>query len=223
MPGVQAEQDGTAVEDTLDLVPVFDHGAHVRVQHGLNAAGGGDRGDPVEVGEQGLPAVVVEGGPGVVPVEAGGRGQDEGMCVAGGVPVEDAFDIGRWVVAGDMQEDRREAADRSEVVAVEDGRHPVRVGGQEPVGAEFGGGQSEVAHLGEDPSRAELVAPAGDFADAPGDGCAGDPVVGGHGLRTSSMRSGWRSATDFAQDSAISRPPGRRHLSGPVGHELGAP
>ena len=65
-----------------------------------------------------------------------------------------------------------------------------RVGREEPVRAELGRGEADVLHLGEHPLRGELVAPVGDLADSPGDGCAGDPVLGGGGRASTWLRRG---------------------------------
>ena len=50
------------------------------------------------------------------------------------------------------------------------------VGGQEPVGAQLGGGQPHLLHLGEHPVGRQLVAPPRHLAHTPGDGGSGDPV-----------------------------------------------
>ena len=101
---------------------------------------------------------------------------------AGGVVAgEDPVDLGKRVVTGLMHEHRGEAADRGQVVAVEHLGHLLRVGRQEPVRAELGRGEADVLHLGEHPFRGELVAPVRDLTDSPGDGRAGDPVLGARG------------------------------------------
>src|SRR6266568_4176585 len=97
--GVQAERDGRALKHPLDLLAALHHGADVRVQHGTDAARGGQAGEPVEVGEQRLPARLVQVGPGVVAVLAGGGGQHEGPGAGGVVTVEQAVDLRRGVVA----------------------------------------------------------------------------------------------------------------------------
>ena len=80
-------------------------------------------------------------------------------------------------MAGHVQQQRGEPADGLQPVLREDGGHRVGLGGQEPVGSELGGEQPDLAHLGEDLVGAELVAPAGHLADAPGDRRAGDPEL----------------------------------------------
>ena len=57
--GVQAQRDGRTLEHPADLVAALDHGADVRVQHGVDAVRGGQAGEPVEVGEQRRPARLV--------------------------------------------------------------------------------------------------------------------------------------------------------------------
>ena len=79
-------------------------------------APGGQGGEPVEVGEQRLPAGLIEVGPGVVTVAAGGGGQHERSRVSRVVPVEQPLDSGRRVVGGLVQDHGSEAADRSEVM-----------------------------------------------------------------------------------------------------------
>ena len=81
-------------------------------------------------------------------------------------------------MAGLVQHDRGEPADRGEVPGGEELRHDGRVGGQEAVRAELGRGQADVGHLGQHPVGSQLVAPAGHLAHPPGDRRAGD-LVGG--------------------------------------------
>jgi hypothetical protein len=133
-------------------------------------------GEPVEVGEQRLPARLVQVGPGVVAVPAGGSGQHQDAGVRRVVPVEQPLDLRRRVVSGLVQHHRGEAADRGQVMGGEEPCHQRRVGGQEAVRPELGGGQPHLLHFGQDPVGRELVAPAGHFAHPPGDGRAGDLV-----------------------------------------------
>src|SRR4029077_367180 len=58
--GVQAQRDLRSVEHPGDLVLVFDHGADVGGQPRADAAVGGGVVQPVKVGEQCVPAVVVQ-------------------------------------------------------------------------------------------------------------------------------------------------------------------
>ena len=145
--GVQAQRDGRAFQHALHFAAALDHGADVRVQDGADAAPGGQGGEPVEVGQQSLPAGLVEVGPGVVAVAAGGGGQHEDACAGGVVAVEQPLDPGHRVVAGLVQDDGGEAADRGEVPGGQQGRHRSRVGGEEPVRTELGGGQPDLGHL----------------------------------------------------------------------------
>ena len=50
VPGVQAQRDRRSVQHPGDLVLVFDHGAHMRVQHRADAALGGGVVQPVKIG-----------------------------------------------------------------------------------------------------------------------------------------------------------------------------
>ena len=85
-------------------------------------------------------------------------------------------------MAGLVQDDGGEAADCGEVPGGQQPGHDRRVGGEEPVRAELGGGQPDLLHFGQDTLGRELVAPAGHLAHTPGDGRAGDLVRGaGHG------------------------------------------
>src|SRR4029078_628370 len=73
------------------------------------------------------------------------------------------------------------AADRGQVAGGQELRHDRRVGGQETVRAELGGGEAYPGHLGQDACGRELVAPPGYLTYAPGDGRACDLVNGaGH-------------------------------------------
>ena len=62
VPGVEAERDLRSLKYPFHFFPVFDHRAHVRMERDADAAGVRRGGDPVEVGQQGLPAGVVEVG-----------------------------------------------------------------------------------------------------------------------------------------------------------------
>jgi hypothetical protein len=208
MPGIQAQGDPGAVQDLLYLLAGLDHGADVGMQYRPDAAARGQLGQPVEVGEQHHPAVVVEQRPGVIALGAGDRRQDQDARARGGVAVQEPVDLGHGVVGADVEEQGGEPADGLEVVLVQDSGHGVGLAGQEAVGAELGGGQADLAHLGQHPVGTELMAPAGHLAHAPGDGGAGDGgfdgrrLGGGH-LRTSSIRTGRCSSSDVVQASAI--------------------
>ena len=132
------------------------------------------------------PAVVVEHRAGVVALGAGGRRQHQDARAGGVIALEQPFDLGHGVVGDDMEQQGGEPADGLQAVVVQDPAHGVGLGGQEPVGPELGGGQADLAHLGQHPVAGQLVAPAGHLAHPPGDGGAGDPGLGGR-------RFGWWS------------------------------
>ena len=105
----------------------------------------------------------------------------EHLGAGGVVAVEQPFDLRCGVVAGLVQHYGGEAADRGQVTGSQELGHDRRVSRQEPVGAELGGRQANLVHLGQDALGRELIAPAGHLAHAPGDGRARDLVSGsGH-------------------------------------------
>ena len=125
--------------------------------------------------------VVVELRLRVVAGRAGVRGQDEHRGPDDLEGVEDPADRAVDVQAGVVQHQRAERARP----------HPVRAGRAAPSARRAGRGGSrrgrapswppEVRHVGEDPVRRQLVAPAGNLADPPRDGGGGDAgQVEGH-------------------------------------------
>ena len=58
--GVQAQGDRGALEHPLHLVAVLDHGSDVRMQHRAHIVLGGNGVDPVQIGQQGGPALLVK-------------------------------------------------------------------------------------------------------------------------------------------------------------------
>ena len=139
---------------------------------------GGVVGDPVQVGEQGLPARLVELRPGVVAGLTGAGREDDHAGLGGQALVDERVDAGDRVVAGVVQDGHVEAADGAESVRRQLGDAGLRLGLEEPGRTELGGHEPEALHLGQHSLRRQLVAPAGHLAEAPGDGCAGDAVNG---------------------------------------------
>src|SRR5690348_4057742 len=68
-----------------------------------------------------------------------------------------------------MEDDSQEPADETEVVRLEQPADESGVGAEPAVGAGLARLQAELAHLREHAVGLELEAPAGHFADAPGD------------------------------------------------------
>jgi hypothetical protein len=95
--------------------------------------------------------------------------------MSGLVLLQDAVDRGKRVVARSVHHHGCEATDGGQLVRRENTGHLVRGRGQEALRTELGGRQPEIPHLREHPARRELVAPAGDLADSPGDRSTGDP------------------------------------------------
>ena len=111
VPGVQTQPDHTAGKNPLDIVRGLDHRADVRVHSGGDRAPPCDRGKSVEVGEQHLPAGVVQDRPRVIPVGPRRRGQDQSARAGGCEALEGLLDLGDRVVRRVMQHDRHKAAD----------------------------------------------------------------------------------------------------------------
>ena len=91
----------------------------MRVQRGLDAAADGVVGDPVQVGEQGLPAGVVELGTGVVAFAAGAGRQDDHAGLGRQALVDERVHAWHRVVARVVQHRHVEAADGAEAVVGE--------------------------------------------------------------------------------------------------------
>ena len=172
-------------EHPLHLVAVLDHGAHVGMQHGSHTTFGGTVADPVQVAQQQVPTVVVQGGAAVVAVQSGRRGEYEDLGASGLVLLQDAVDLRERIVTGPVHQHGCETTDGAQLVRREHPGHLVGIGGEKAFRAELGGGEPDVAHLVEHPARWELVAPVGDLADPPGDRCPGDPWL---------ARCRWRGA-----------------------------
>ena len=201
--GVEGEPDRAPVEDAIDFVRPLDHRADVGVKRGLDALLTGDVADPVQVGEEQLPLRLIEGRALVVPLQAGGGGEHQAGRAGGTEVRQRALDVGQRVPAVVEQHDRDEPADRTHVVHGQELGSRLRIGRQEAVGAELGGGQAEVGHLPQHPLGGHLMAPAGHLADAPRDRCGGDPVGerGGHS-RTSATSMRRPSSRDRVAASA---------------------
>src|SRR5665811_836018 len=134
--------------------------------------------DAVEVVKHGLPLHVVEDGAIVVAVDAGDGGEHDDVCAHGQAIVDERIDVGQRVVAGVMQENRKETADGLHAIAGQEftfGRWPI---GQEARGPELGGPQAELLHLAQHALWQKLKTPTWDFAYSPGNGCAGNPAIG---------------------------------------------
>ena len=140
-----------AREHPVGLLAALDHRADVRVQGGGEPAGRrpqrpAGRGCASRVAQP----CVVELRAVVVALRPGGGGEDDG----GGTGCDEAVHrgarrSGRGSWPGSCRTTRDELADRRQPVAAQ--RRGLVLGGvgQEPVGAELGGGQAELAHLGE--------------------------------------------------------------------------
>ena len=195
-----------AVEHLLHVVGALDHGPDVRMQHGRDPAVRGERGEPVQVAQQRRPALVVQDRARVVAGQAAVGGQDERRRAGRDEPVEHPVDGGCRVVPGDVQHHRHEPADGVQVVLGEGVGELRRIRGEEAVGADLGGRETDLAHLGEHSLGRELVPPAGDLADTPGNGRSGDPLFRMTCHRFSSRTcAGHSSPGDRGAE-----PPGRR-------------
>ena len=118
-------------------------------------------------------------GPLVVALRAGGGGDDDRRRLRGGERLHGQHDLRQGVGRGVVQHHGHELADGAQPGGGERAR--LGLGGvrEEPVGAELGGREADLAHLLQHQVRAELVAPARHLAHAPGDRRAGDPVAQG--------------------------------------------
>ena len=123
-------------------------------------------------------------------------------------PSSQPVELDHRVDVGAVQDERGEAADGVQVVVREGAGELVGVGRQEAVRAELGGGEADLVHLAEHLVGGQLVAPAGDLADTPADGCAGDAVdVVGH------CSSGEGAVLSGKSHSELARAVGRRPAS----------
>src|SRR5689334_7163150 len=99
-----------------------------------------------------------------------------------------------------LQHHRDEPADTRKSLCVKNSGQLGRVGGQEPVGPEFGRTQPGGAHLGQHPVAMQLITPAGHLTDTPRNRRSGN--LDHHALRTSSMRTGTPRRSDSVAASA---------------------
>ncbi len=111
VPGVQAQADPAAGKHVLDIAAGLDHGANVRVHGRGDPEPACDQGKPVEVGQQHLPAVIVDHRTHVIPGGAGHGSQHERACAGGGEGGQCLLDLGDRVEGRVVQHDGHEAAD----------------------------------------------------------------------------------------------------------------
>ena len=114
--GVEAEPDPRPGEHPLRLVAALDHRADVGVQRRGQAAGGHRVVEPVEVGQQGGPARLVELGPGVVALRPRGRSEDDRGRAGREQPSEGCLDVGERVVVRVVEQHGHELADGGQTV-----------------------------------------------------------------------------------------------------------
>ncbi len=184
VPGVEAQADAAAAQHPFGLLAGLDHGADVGVQGRLEATRGGGHVEPVEIAEEGGPALGVEHRAGVVPLGPGRRREHERGGVRGDETVHGQVDLGERVVVRVVQDDRDELADGGEPVPPEHGRLGLRRLGEEVLRTELGGAEPHLPHLGQDGGRVVLPAPAGHLADPPRDRGTGDAVQNGEADRS---------------------------------------
>ena len=152
----------------------------VRVEGRDHATLGRAVADPVEVGEHRRPAgrrrARAASSYPSTPVKAA---RTTTPAPVGEAAVDERVDLGHRVVGGVVQQHRQEASDGLQVVGGE--LLGLRLGLvlEEPGRAELGGGEPQLAHLAENRGGVELVAPAGDLADPPGDRGARDAGADG--------------------------------------------
>ena len=175
VPGVEAEEDARAGEDPVGLGPRLDHRPDVGVEGRDEPVRGGRVADPVEVGEQRVPLLVIEDGTAVVALAAVDGGDDEDPRVRREEGVHRGLGLGKRVPVPVVEHERDELADGSQAVARERGRLVLRTVGEEAVGAVLGRDEPERGHLGQDRVGVELAAPARHLAHAPADRRAGEP------------------------------------------------
>jgi len=111
-----------------------------------------------------------------VSVHAGDRGQHQHLGLCRDVGVEQPGEVGHRVMAGFVHQHGGEATNGHQLVLVQGGGQLVGVGGQEPVGAEFGCGQPKLAHLGQNLLRPELVSLARNLAHSPRNRGSGNAI-----------------------------------------------
>jgi hypothetical protein len=163
----------------------------MRVQHGLNATLCRDRGYAIEVGQEGLPSLLVEFWASVVSLTAAVGGENEDAGSGSRVALENAFHLGHRIVSRHVQQERGEPAHGLQVVLGQDLGHGIGLAGQEAFGPQLGCHQADLTRLAQNSLRTKLIAPPGHLTHAPGDGSAGDlsrlrgSGVGGHEMRTS--------------------------------------
>ena len=211
--GVQAEPDAGAGEHPVGLLPGLDHRPDVRVERRGEPAVDRRVGDPVEVGQEGGPPGLVELGALVVPLRAGGGGEDDGRGLRRDEPGHRRLDDGKGVDRRVVEDDRHELTDRGQAVLCEGVRLALRRVGEEAVGTELGGRDPELPHLPEHGGRLVLPAPAGHLAHPPRDGGGGDALgerralggLLGHGRSPSisERATGRRSARETSHASAV--------------------
>ena len=134
-------------------------------------------GQPVEVGQQGVPAGLVEHRAVVVPLLAGGGGEDEGGRAGlrrnrrgPRPPRRSGSCAGSCRTTGTKPPTASQARSSARVFAFSAGSS-----GRKPSGPNSVARETDLAHLGEHRPRVVLAAPARDLADAPGDRGSGDP------------------------------------------------
>ncbi len=182
VPGVQAQRDRRALEHTLYVGTGLHQRSDVRVQHRSDAVLACPGRHAVEIAQQPLPALVVEVRTRVVARETRVGREDHDVGSRGHEARKQPVQLDHRVDLGLVQDEGREASDRGEVVCSQGRGEGGRVSGQEPVRAELGGGQADLAHLGEHLLSGQLVPPTRDLADPPADGCSGDAGVLVHGV-----------------------------------------
>ena len=167
VPGVQAPADLGEGERALDVGGRLDLGAGVRVQREREPVLLHPPLDLGQVARQAPPGGVVELAR-RRPAGVGHHGRVEDLGARRGQHRGDALRLG-GVELGLVQHERHEAADEPEPVAVEHFADDRRLERQIADRAQLGRPDAERGDLAEHALGGELVAPAGDLADAPGD------------------------------------------------------
>ena len=183
VPGVEAEANIAALEHHVDVVLGLHDRLHVGVQHLIESVLGADLIDDPEHLHH-VPALVGVERARDRPVGIEDDGGDEFRRAC---PLEEICDATGFVDRplahrGIVKHDGGEATDERHVVLRELGLDVLGRCRQEAGRAELGSRQTQARHLGEHARCGEHRSPAGDFADAPGDGSGRDSVEeGGHG------------------------------------------